>query len=144
MTVIKGNKIKVSYEGKLENGEVFDSSKHGDHEHLLEFEVGAGDVIVGFDNAVIGMNIVDIKTITITPSEGYGESDPENIAVIPLENFPKDQQPQVGMTMVLGGPNGEEIPATVVEVDGEEVSLDVNHPLAGKKLIFTITVREIA
>src|SRR3989344_6136760 len=142
MPVTKGNKIKVSYEGKLENGQVFDSSKHGDHEHLLEFEVGAGEVIAGFENAVIGMNIGDEKTVTINPFEGYGESDPDNIAIIPLENFPKDQQPKVGMALVLGGPNGEEIPAKVIEIDEEGVSLDVNHPLAGKKLIFKITVRE--
>jgi len=143
MTVKKGDKIKVDYEGKLEDGSVFDSSKHGDHSHPLEFEVGEGKIIKGFDEGVIGMEIGDEKEITIKPEDGYGMPNPELTQKIPKDKIPPGQEIKPGMILALGAPDGRQVPATVKEVSDTEVTIDINHPLAGKTLIFNVKLLEI-
>ncbi len=139
MSVEKGNKVKVEYEGKLEDGTVFDSSeKHGGKP--LEFEVGTGQVIPGFENAVVGMEKGEEKEVTIKPEEAYGEPRDDLIKKVPKEQLPKEQEPKEGMVLMVGLPNGAQIPAKIVGIDDKEVSLDLNHPLAGKTLIFKIKV----
>lgn len=146
MNVKKGSKVKVDYEGKLENGEIFDSSYHGDHSHPLEFEVGSGQVIPGFDNAVIGMKINEEKEFKIDAKDAYGMSKKEMIKEFPismLPPLPDKQKPKEGMTLMLQAPDGRGFPAKIAKITKDKVSLDLNHPLAGKNLIFKIKLIEM-
>ena len=143
MAVKKGDKITVEYEGRLENGEIFDSSAHGDHSHPLEFEVGSGELIKGFDDGVIGMKKDEEKEIVITPDNAYGQRNPKLVKTIPRQNIPNDQEPKPGMMLQVGLPDGKRIPAFIAEVNDKEVTIDLNHPLAGKTLIFKIKVVKI-
>jgi len=131
--------VSLDYEGRLESGEVFDSSKHGDHSHPLEFQVGSGQVIPGFDSAVKGMKVGEEKEFKIIPSEAYGEYNPQLTKEIPRNTLPKEQEPKVGMTLLVGTPQGQ-FPVTITKVSNENVTIDLNHPLAGKTLIFKIKV----
>ena len=143
MAIKKGDNVKVEYEGRFENGEIFDSSSHGDHSHPLEFEVGSGKVIAGFDNSMIGMKEGEEKEIKISPKEAYGEPNPQMIKEFPREALPKDQEPREGMVIVLGTPDGRQFPAKIAEVTKDKVKIDLNHPLAGKTLIFKIKIVEV-
>ncbi len=143
MAIKEGDKVKLDYEGKFENGEVFDSSKHGDHSHPLEFEVGAKQVIPGFENAVKGLKKGDKKEFVIEPSDGYGEVIQDLIKEVPRDALPKDQEPKVGMFLMMNTPDGHQFPAKIVEVTDKIVKIDLNHPLAGKKLIFNIEVVDV-
>jgi len=141
MAIEKGNKVKVDYEGKFEDGELFDSSKHGDHSHPLEFEVGSGQVIKGFDDAVIGMDVGQEKNITINPEEAYGSVNQSLIQRVPKNMFP-NQEPKEGMIFQGSMPDGRQFMAKITKVEGDEVTVDLNHPLAGKKLMFNIKIVE--
>lgn len=143
-TVKNGDNVKIDYEGTFDSGEVFDTSMHGDHSHPIEFKVGEGEVIAGFDKAVVGMKVGDEKKFRIESKEAYGEHRVELIREIPRENLPQDQEPKVGMMLVMGTPDGRQFPAKIVKVDQKSVSLDLNHPLAGKSLNFKIKVVSIA
>ncbi len=139
MAIKKGDKIKVEYTGSLDDGMVFDSSeKHGP----LEFEAGSGQVIPGFDNAVIGMSKGEEKEVKIKCADAYGEPSPEAVQQVPKENFPKDQEIKAGMLLVMNLPNGMKIPAKIMKVENETVTVDFNHPLAGKDLTFKIKIVE--
>jgi len=140
MKVKKGDKVKVEYEGRLESGEIFDSSKHGDHSHPLEFETGAGKVIKGFDEAVIGMEKGKEKEITIDPENAYGQPNPKLIQKVLRNKLPKEPEPKEGMMLVLATGDGRQVPARITKVNNKEVTIDLNHPLAGKKLSFKIKV----
>lgn len=140
-TVKKGDTIKVDYEGSLEDGTIFDASQN--HGQQLEFEVGSGQLIKGFDEAVVGMKVGQEKKVDIDPENAYGPRNPEMLKEIPREQLPKDQEPKVGMGMVIGLPNGSKFPATIAKVSDKTVTLDLNHPLAGKKLTFKIKVAQI-
>lgn len=143
MAVAQGNEISVEYEGRLDDGEVFDTSSHGDHSHPLTFVVGSGQVIKGFDDAVMGMALNEEKEFTLTPEEAYGERHEQLMKDIPRDQLPKDQEPQTGMTLVMMTPEGQQIPAQIAEVGEESVKIDLNHPLAGKNLTFKIKVTQI-
>lgn len=142
MEIKNGDTVSIDYEGKLEDGTVFDSSKHGDHSHPLVFKVGANMVIPGFEKQVIGMKVGDKKTFTIKPEEGYGEPREELKRKIPKKNLPEGQEPKEGMIILLKAPTGEEFPARIIKVTKEDITLDLNHPLAGKKLTFSIKILE--
>lgn len=139
----QGDKIKVEYEGKLESGEIFDSSTHGDHSHPIEFEVGKNQVIKGFENAVLGMELNQEKEIKLAPEEAYGQPNPKLLYKVPKTTLPKDQEPKAGMMLIMTAPSGQQIPAKISEVTENEVTLDLNHPLVGKTLIFKIKVVQI-
>lgn len=141
-TIKKGSKVSLDYEGKLESGEVFDSSKHGDHSHPLEFEAGSGQVIAGFDSAVMGMKVGDEKEFKIEAKDAYGEYNPQLTKEIPRSALPQDQEPKEGMTLMVGTPQGQ-FPVVISKVTPTSVTIDMNHPLAGKKLIFNIKVLDI-
>ena len=143
MGIKKGDKISLDYEGKLEDGTIFDSSKHGDHSHPLEFTVGEGMIIPGFEKAVMGLKVGDEKTVKIPAKEAYGECQEELKQKIPREAFPKDQEIHAGMAILLNAPNGEQFPVKIDSVTEKEVVIDLNHPLAGKDLIFSIKILEI-
>jgi len=136
MAVKKGDKVKVEYTGSFDDGTVFDSSeKHG---QPLEFEAGEGKVIKGFDEALIGMESGEEKEIHIKPEDGYGMPNPQMVKKIPREHIPKDHEPKEGMVLAIGLPNGQQIPARITEVSDNDVTVDMNHPLAGKALNFKI------
>lgn len=142
MPIKKGDKVKVEYTGTLGNGTVFDSSeKHG---QPLEFEIGSGQIIKGFENVVIGMEKGEEKDITLKPEEAYGKLDERLKKEIPRYQLPKEQEPKVGMTLLMGLPNGNQIPAKIVEIKDNSVVIDLNHPLAGKTLHFKIKIVDIS
>ena len=140
--VKKGDKVTLEYKGSLDDGTVFDSSDR--HKTPLKFEVGAGKVIPGFDQAVMGMKPGEEKNFTLQPSEAYGDRNPQLTQVVPRNQLPKDQEPKVGMMLAVGTPDGKQIPATITEVSAGNVTLDMNHPLAGKALTFDIKLVEVA
>lgn len=141
MSVKKGDKVKVEYKGTLEDGTLFDSSEA--HGQPLEFEVGSGQLIKGFDDAVIGMEKGEEKEIKLQPSDAYGEHNPELVKKFPKEQFPKEKELKPGMILLIKLPNEIQVPVRIAEVTDDEISLDLNHPLAGKVLIFKIKVVEI-
>ena len=142
MAIKEKNIVTLDYEGRFENGEVFDSSKHGDHSHPLTFTVGSHEVIPGFENAVIDMNMGDEKEFTIKPEDAYGMPDERLFQEIPKNVLPPEPEAQVGMTLVMQTPEGQ-IPVMISEVKQDSVVLNLNHPLAGKTLIFKIKIVKI-
>jgi len=139
--VNKGDTIKVHYTGKLENGKVFDSSKN---RQPLQFEVGAGKVIKGFEDAVVGLEVGEKKTVTIPAKDAYGSYDENLLIEIPKKNVPEAITPEVGMRLQLVNQQGQAAHVVVTEVQDETVKLDANHPLAGKTLVFDLEILEIA
>jgi FKBP-type peptidyl-prolyl cis-trans isomerase 2 len=142
MAVEAGNKVKVDYVGTLEDGEVFDSSEN--HGQPMEFIVGHGQLIEGFDKAVVGMEVGDEKEITLPPEEAYGEILEELVRDFPKEGIPDSEKLAPGVTLIIGLPNGFQIAGRVIEVADESVKIDMNHPLAGQTLNFKIKVLEIS
>ena len=138
--VQKGDKIQIHYHGKLTSGETFDSSEG---RSPLEFEVGSGMVIPGFDNGVIGMAVGDKKTIHIPFMEAYGPKQPEMIVEFPKAQFPADLNPEVGMPLTMNNGQGQQFQVVIVEVKEEVVVLDANHSLAGQDLIFDLELVSI-
>lgn len=143
MKVKKNDKVKVEYTGSFDNGEIFDTSNHEGHSHPLEFEAGSGMVIKGFDDAVIGMELNEEKEIHLKPEEAYGKSNPKLMIKIPKERLPKNQAPKIGMMMGMQTPDGRQVHGRIAKIDGKEIVIDLNHPLAGKNLNFKIKVVEI-
>ena len=140
-TVKNGDVVKVHYTGKLVNGEQFDSS--ADREPL-EFTVGAGQMIKGFDDAMPGMNLGEKKTINIAPEDGYGPRNEEAIIEFPKENVPAEMVIEPGMPLTLSDQAGNPVQVIVVEVKDDIIILDANHFLAGQELVFDIELVEIA
>ena len=138
--VKSGDVVKVHYTGKLANGEQFDSSIGKDP---LEFTVGAGQMIAGFDAALPGMKVGDKKTINIVAKDGYGETDETAIIEFPKENVPADMKLEIGQQLTLSDQQGQPFPVVVKEVKDDIVILDANHFLAGKELVFDIELVEI-
>ena len=138
--VKQGDKVKVHYHGKLTDGTTFDSSEGREP---LEFEVGAGAVIPGFDNGVKGMAIGDKKTVNIPANEAYGPKVDELVMDFPKERFPEDMVPEIGMQLMMNNGSGQQFPVTIVGVKDETITLDANHQLAGKDLVFDIELVDI-
>jgi peptidylprolyl isomerase len=138
--VKKGDKVKVHYTGRLLDGTQFDSSAG---RAPLEFVVGEGQMIKGFDTGVEGMAIGEKKTLQISPNDAYGERDEERIIEFPLSNVPEDMKLSPGMQLTLRDQHGNPVPVTVAELKEDLVILDANHFLAGKDLVFDIEVVEI-
>ena len=140
MQVKKGDVVRVHYTGTLLDGSQFDSSVG---RSPLEFTVGAGQMIAGFDAGVLGMSIGDKKTIQIDPDNGYGQKDPNAIIEFPASNVPEGMQVEVGMKLNLQNQYGQPVPVEVVEVKEDVLIMDANHFLAGKDLIFEVELVEI-
>ena len=135
-----GDTVKVHYTGKLEDGTVFDSSKEGEP---LELTIGAGNVIEGFEKGVIGMERGGSKTVTIPPEEAYGSMNEELVAKVKKETFPGNITPVIGEQLQLKQQDGNIVNVTITQIRGDTVTLDANHPLSGKTLIFDIELVEI-
>lgn len=140
MTAKANDKVKVHYKGTLSNGEVFDSSEGREP---LEFTLGTGQVIPGFDNGVVGMQVDESKTINIPCAEAYGEVRPELVQEVPKSQLPEEIKPEVGLQLMSQTPEGQQIPLVVTEVKEDVIVVDANHPLAGKDLTFEITLVSI-
>lgn len=141
MSVVKTNsKVSVHYTGRLEDGEVFDSSKDRDP---LTFTMGSGQLIKGFENGVMGMKVNESKTVNIPAEEAYGPVKQELIQKVERVMLPKDLDPEVGQKLASQGEQGQQIIVNVVAVDDKAITIDGNHELAGKDLIFEIEVVEI-
>ena len=132
--------VKVHYTGKLTTGQVFDSSLEREP---LQFVVGAGQMIKGFDEAVNGMEVNEKKTVTIPSAEAYGERNDELIQDVPKTQLPADMKPEVGQTLVATNEQGKQTHVLVAEVGDDHIKIDANHPLAGKDLVFEIELVEI-
>ena len=135
-----GNTVKVHYTGTLKDGSVFDTSAEREP---LEFKLGEGQLIPGFEKAVIGMEEGESTKIDIPVKEAYGEAREDLIINVPKDQLPDDVEPEVGMQLQVNQPDGQPVPVRVAEITDEELKLDANHPLAGKDLSFEIEVVEI-
>ena len=140
MQVKKGDVVRVHYTGTLLDGTQFDSSVG---RNPLEFTVGAGQMIAGFDAGVLGMAIGEKKTLQIDPENAYGLSNPEAIIEFPKANVPAEMQLEVGMQLNLQNEYGQPVPVVVLEVKDDVIIMDANHSLAGKDLIFEVEIVEI-
>ncbi|PLX86586.1 MAG: peptidylprolyl isomerase [Desulfuromonas sp.] len=136
-----GDTAKVHYTGKLDDGTVFDSSRQGDP---MEFEVGGGQLIQGFDEAVLGMSLGESKTVTIPSENAYGPYREEMVMEVERGQFPEGVSPEVGQHFEIPNNDGPPLVVEVKATDEEKVTLDANHPLAGKDLTFEIELVEVA
>lgn len=135
-----GDTVRIHYTGTLDDGSTFDSSEGRDP---LEFKLGSGQVIPGFDKAVTGMSVGDEKTVTIPPEDAYGAHNPDGMQPFPRANIPNDIPLEIGTRLQMQTPEGRPVQVVVAEVTEETVTLDANHPLAGKALTFAIELVEI-
>lgn len=140
-TAQNGNTVKVHYTGKLHDGTVFDSSKQ--RNEPLEFTLGQGNMIAGFEKAVLGMEVGQSKVADIPANEAYGSKTDEMIIEVPRKDVPANINPEVGQQLAIKQTDGRTVPVTVTDVSDESITLDGNHPLAGKDLIFEIELVEI-
>ena len=142
MTQVKtGDTVQLHYTGTLADGTQFDSSEGRDP---LQFEVGSGQIIPGLDAAIPGMTVGEKKTVEIPADQAYGQPDPNARQSVPRGDIPADIPLEVGLQLQVQTPTGQVMPVTVAEVTEEQVTLDANHPLAGKDLTFAIELVAIA
>lgn len=140
MAAKSGDTVRVHYTGTLDDGSQFDSSEGRDP---LEFTVGSGQVIPGFESAVEGMDIGESKKVKLAAEEAYGERNDEALQQVPKTMFPEDQAPVCGAVVELQAPDGRRLAAVIEAIGEEEITLDFNHPLAGKDLTFEIELVEV-
>jgi len=143
MEIKQGSKVSIEYEGSFDDGSIFDASKN--HGKPLEFEIGSKMIIPGLEKALIGMKKDEEKTIHIEADEAYGQPNPQMINKVPREQLPapEGKEIEVGMMLMAQLPNGQGMPGKITEVTDKEVTVDFNHPLAGKALNFKVKVVDI-
>jgi len=142
MALKEGDKVKVEYTGTMDDGTVFDASeKHG---KPLEFEIGKNLVIPGFEKAIAGMKKGEEKEIKLSAEEAYGAPKPELLKQMPRSQLPQDQEPKLGMMLIVSMQNGTQVPAKITDVTDKDVTIDLNHPLAGKNLNFKLKLVDIS
>lgn len=139
MRAENGNLVKVHYTGKLDDGTVFDSSRD---RQPLEFKMGSGQLIPGFENAVRGHEAGETVTVKISPADGYGEADPELVFTVARDQVPDSIPLKVGTPLQLSNEQGQ-MDVVITEVGPQEITLDANHPLAGKELNFEIEIIDV-
>jgi peptidylprolyl isomerase len=140
LQVTKGDLVQVHYTGKLSDGEEFDSSRG---EEQLKVEIGAGQLVQGFEDGLMGMSIGESKTVIIPPDQAYGLRHEEMVRAVTLDQLPDGLEVQEGMVLESSDQQGHRVELRVTEIDGDKVVLDMNHPLAGETLTFDIEVVEI-
>jgi peptidylprolyl isomerase len=136
----QGDTVRIHYTGKLDDGTVFDSSEGREP---LEFTIGQEQVIPGFEKAVLGMQPGEKRSTTIVPDEGYGPYQDEMVFEVDRSKLPGNMEPQVGMELQVRTPDGMMIPVVIVDVADDRITIDANHPLAGRDLVFDIELVEI-
>ena len=136
-TVESGKFVSVTYTGTMTDGEVFDSCETGSP---LEFQTGSGQLIKGFEDAVMGMALNEKKTFTIQPEDAYGMRNEDSVHEFPKAELPEGVDPKVGDTVAFSTSEGQQIPAQLVKMDDTTLTFDMNHPLAGETLTFEIEV----
>ncbi len=136
----QGDEVQVHYTGKLEDGTVFDTSEDGEP---LNFTIGENRVIPGFEEAVTGMEPGDSKTTEVEPEQAYGEHREDMVMEMERDQIPDDVEPEVGQQLQLRLENGQTVPVLITALGEESVTIDANHPLAGRKLIFDIEVLDV-
>ena len=142
MTQVKsGDTVQIHYTGTLLDGTTFDSSEGREP---LEFTVGSGQIIPGLDTALPGMAVGEKKTVQVASDEAYGPLNPEMRQAVPREGIPAEIPLEIGTQLQMQTPDGQAMPVTVVDVDEATVTLDANHPLAGKDLKFDIELVNVA
>lgn len=139
-TAKRGDNVRVHYRGTLDNGEVFDSSFEGD---ALEFRLGTGQIISGFERTVEGMKVGETQTVRLTPKDAYGEKKAELLLELPKSNLPDNASPTVGQMLELQQQDGSSIPVTISAVSEDTITIDANHPLAGQALTFEVQLLDI-
>jgi len=135
-----GDTVKVDYTGKLDDGSIFDASEGREP---LQFTLGAGELIPGFEQAVLGMDVGETKTVKIASDEAYGPYRDDMRMDVPRDKFPTDITPELGQQLQLRNTDGSSLVVTVTEISDANVTIDANHPLAGKDLTFEIQLVEI-
>lgn len=135
-----GNTIRMHYTGTFSDGAVFDSSEGRDP---LEFQLGAGQIIPGLDRAIAGMTVGEKKQVTVAPADAYGERDDTRIQEVPRAQLPEDLPTEPGTQLAMRTPEGHTMPVTVAAATDDTVTLDANHPLAGRELTFDVEIVEI-
>lgn len=138
MAIEDGKFVQVEYTGTLEDGSLFDSTEKSGQP--LEFQLGASQVIEGFEAAIKGMDLDEEKEIKIEPAKAYGDPDPELIKEFPRENIPNNENLEEGQRVIVTAANGMPFQAKIVGLDEQNVKIDLNHPLAGETLNFKIKV----
>lgn len=137
MQVKENNTVKVHYTGKLTDGQIFDTSEG---KEPIEFTLGQGRLIPGFEKGLLNMKLNEKKTLNIAKEDAYGEVNEQLIQEVAKKDLPQDMEPQVGMGLVSKAPDGSEMNLMVVEVKQDAIVIDGNHPLAGRDLVFDIEV----
>ncbi|PHR23366.1 MAG: peptidylprolyl isomerase [Hoeflea sp.] len=135
-----GDTVRINYTGKLTDGTQFDSSEGREP---LEFQVGSGQIISGLDREVEGMKVGDKQTVTVPAEEAYGAHDPAKVQQVPRSALPPELEPQEGMQLQAQTPQGGQVALMITSVGEQEITVDANHPLAGKDLVFDIEMVEI-
>jgi peptidylprolyl isomerase len=135
-----GDLVSVHYTGKLVSGEVFDSSRNRDP---LEFKLGNRELITGFEAGVVGMKPGESKSLTLLPAEAFGDRREDLVVELPKDEFPQHIDPSVGLQLKLTNAGGTDLTVVITDVGNESVTLDGNHPMAGKTLVFDIELLEI-
>ena len=130
-----GDTVRLHYTGTLDDGTQFDSSAGRDP---LEFTVGSGQIIPGLDREMTGMEVGEKKTVKIDPEDAYGSHDPARVQAVPRDQIPDHIPTEPGTQLQMQTPQGQAIPVTVTDVNDSEITLDANHPLAGKTLTFDV------
>lgn len=130
-----GQKVKIHYTGTLDDGTKFDSSEGRDP---LEFEMGAGMVIPGFESGVADMTVGEKKSIHIPAAEAYGEKRDDLVMNFEKSQLPEDLEPEIGMMLQMQGPQGQPVPVTITAIEEAEITIDANHQLAGQNLNFEL------
>ena len=136
----KGDTVKIHFTGKLEDGTVFGSTAD---QRPLEFKLGEGKIIPGVEKAVEGMNVGESKTVELPPEQAYGQRRAELMEKVSRDRFPKDAEPQVGQRLEIPQQQGQPMVVRVIDVSESTVTLDANHPLAGRDLTFDLQLMEI-
>lgn len=141
MFVQVGDRIRIEYEGFLDDGRVFDSTEF--HGFPMKLTVGAGVFLESFENALIGMKVGEQKSIRLIPSDAYGQHDSSLIEIVPRKTLPTKKELEIGTLLILRTEEGTETPAKVIDLNDEDVTVDLNHPLAGITLNYRITLIEV-
>ena len=135
-----GDTVRIHYTGTMDDGTQFDSS---DGRDPLEFSLGGGQVIPGFDSAVDGMAVGENKSVTVQPDQAYGERHEQLVQQVPKSALPEDMEPAIGMQLQSQSPDGQVMNLVITEVADETITVDANHPLAGQALTFAVELVEI-